>query len=366
MKRALVVCAVLAVLGFSAFGIGTFSGKWETSLVLLPDPELSSTTLTLNYTDLGFTVTSVSAFDNTGFKTQDFTITGALGPLSITGGMSFDAKGIAYKSASLKASLDFAGISGYLEVKHWAYGYLDSWPCTQTQSYMLYTLYASVAPISVTANFDDCCTGIAFKELTVDLKGLSLCCGVTYDVTFKFLKTGFDSLVFTLKNFAAICCGISFDASITFKTDQKIVSITPKFEGFGDACFKVFADIPDDYEYLPALEIYGWAITCTLGDCNYLEWVHAINDTYLTEAGYTFVGDSNEYFKLGFCGPGCCGGQWKADLAVYFQSDVEDVGLFGIVALGFNIEIPIMSNLTVTANFSTPDPELTIGWVFTF
>jgi len=35
MKRALAVCTVLAVLGFSAFGIGTFSGNWSATVKLL-------------------------------------------------------------------------------------------------------------------------------------------------------------------------------------------------------------------------------------------------------------------------------------------------------------------------------------------
>ncbi len=366
MKRALAIAVALCTIGVGAFGLGTFSGKWEGGITLLPTPTLTKNTLTINYTDFGLTFTGVLSLLGDTADTFTASVKGMFGPFSVSGKMNFDFDDPAYLGGELSTGFDFGGVGLSLLVNHYMAQQLP--PCGDFPAgpNLKYTFTGTLAPFTVKAIFWDCCTGTFFYNLNVGLKGVGLCCGVTFDVVFDFLKTGFNYLQFSLKDFAAICCGISFDATIKFTIDQKIVTITPKFAGIGDACFTVFADIPTDAEYLPALEIYGWAIRCTLADCNYLEWVHAVDVTYLTAAGYTFVGDSNEYFKLGFCGAGCCGGQWKADLAVYFQSDTPGAGLFGIVALGFNLQLPIMSNLTVTVGFSNPPTTLTLGWTFTF
>jgi len=69
---------------------------------------------------------------------------------------------------------------------------------------------------------------------------------------------------------------------------------------------------------------------------------------------------------LGFCGPGCCGGNYSVDIAVYFTSDEA---LFGISRVGADMTIPVMSNLTVNSSFAVNtggDTTLDVGWTFKF
>ena len=391
MKRALALCTVLAVLGFSAFGIGTFSGSWDTNLKIIPGPSLDYTKLTLKYTDFGMTLTSVSTFTAAGFTGQSFALSGAFGPFEISGAMDFlpsgtqtinwecdtqtgseTVTGPVYKSASLQLKFEFGGMSLTSKVQHWAYPFyvtqcVCGFPAQRVSSYMLYTNTIVLDPFQVVLRLDDCCTGIAFKDLTVTLKGLGLCCGISLDAEFNFTKAGFGYLKFSGIEIP-LCCGVSLTADVKFTTTGKAVTTGLKFAGFGDACFTVYGDaqaktLDGKVVGWAGIDIYGWKIKCQLGDCNYIEFLTALNVTAVEKiVGDVFQGDEFEYMKLGFCGPGCCGGQYTVDLSVYFQPSGS---LFGITRIGANMSIPVMSNLTFKVAF-TSSPTLDVGWVFTF
>jgi hypothetical protein len=233
---------------------------------------------------------------------------------------------------------------------------------------MTYTLSAAFDPFSAEIMFLDCCEGIEFYSASFGAEGLSLCCGVTYDAELVFTKEeGFTSLDITIKDVFPICCGISFDIGVTYTVDGKTISITPKFAGFGEACFELYADLEYDGGtdadlYLNAIRIDGWAITCTLGECNYVKFVSFLSPDNADLYGYpegTF-----EFIELGFCGPGCCGGEYVVEIAVHFT---QATALFGIDHIEAYLEIPLMANFLLTVDFSSGPPVgLDIGWVFTF
>ncbi|RLB22192.1 MAG: hypothetical protein DRG71_07375, partial [Deltaproteobacteria bacterium] len=117
--------------------------------------------------------------------------------------------------------------------------------------------------------------------------------------------------------------------------------------------------------YLNGLRVDGWKIRCDLAECNYIEIVSFLSPDKAPDYGYkgVFEEDEFEYAKFGFCGPGCCGGNYKVDVAIYFDNGG---GLFGVSRLGANLEIPVMSNFTARASFSTMEPVLGFGWTFKF
>jgi len=390
MKRALAVFSVLAVLGFSGFAIGTFSGSWDTNIHVLVSGGtlgLDYTKLTLNYTDLGFTITSVSTFTSGGFTDQSFSLSGNFGPFEVSGAMYFlptgtatinwtcgtqtgsaPVTGPAYKSANLQAKLSFGVISITSKVEHWAWPFLlaqscCSYPSQTPSSYMLYTNTIVLDPFKLVLRFDDCCTGIAFKDLTLDVTGIGLCCGISLDAEFNFTKAGFGYLSFSGIEIP-LCCGVSLTADITFTTTGKTVTTGLEWGGFGDTCFTVYGDVVQTQNRIwEGIAIYGWKIKCSLGDCSYVEFLTALDVTAVEAiVGDIFTGNEFEYMKLGFCGAGCCGGKYTVDLSVYFQ---KSGSLFGITRIGANMSIPVMSNLTVKVAF-TSTPTLNVGWVFTF
>ncbi|MGQ9700266.1 MAG: hypothetical protein ACUVQS_04325, partial [Candidatus Bipolaricaulaceae bacterium] len=90
MKRALVACTVLAALAFSALGMGTFSGKWEAGLKLLPTVSLTKNVLTINYTDFGWTFSGILSLLGGTSDTFTAKVKGAFGPFTVSGQMDFD------------------------------------------------------------------------------------------------------------------------------------------------------------------------------------------------------------------------------------------------------------------------------------
>jgi hypothetical protein len=382
MKRALTVFSVLAVLGFSGFAMGTFSGKWDTNLHVLPGLSLDYTKLILNYTDFGWTFTSISKFDNTGYVYQKFGASGAFGPFTVKSNMWFDPTVPAYEASDLSTTMDFAGLSLGLTARHWVNSYWnpdnawypDTNPCPQTG--LQYILTAKVDPISIKLRFADCCTGTAFQDLLVDVTGIGLCCGISLNSELYFTKAGFNYVQFSGINIP-LCCGVSLDIAVEFGVDYKAIYVTPKFAGLGEGCFTVYAvpEISGTDEYGKAtgtiswlgIDVEAWAIECKLGDCNYIKFVTALDPGWYNnnvEAVFDLDNYPNEfeYAELGFCGAGCCGGKYTVDLSVYFQPSGS---LFGITRLGANMSIPVMSNFTVKVAFDST-PTLDVGWVFTF
>jgi len=242
-------------------------------------------------------------------------------------------------------------------------------------SYMAYTLTVDADPVSAEIVFDDVCTGIQFKEATLTLSGISLCCGVTYDAELAFNKCeGFDYLKFSINDVFPICCGISFDIAVKFTTDAKTVTLTPKLADIGEACLEVYADIESSGGensdlYLNGIRIDGWKIRCELAECNYIEFVSFLSPDRAEDYGYedVFEGAEFEYIKLGFCGPGCCGGEYSSELGVFFDGS----GLLGSSRITADLSIPAMSNFTIEMAFQASTSaaasfELDVGWTFTF
>jgi hypothetical protein len=371
----------LAVLGFSAFGIGTFSGKWDATILLIGTgaPKITANTLTLNYTDFGWTFTGVLSLTGATGTPGDifnFSAKGAFGPLSITGNEWFDYTNVAWMGGDFASSLDFAGVSVGLNVRHWDKdyaGYLfgssgpwygDKDPCQTYEYGMMYILTASVAPIDLTVRFVDCCTGIVFYDAVIDLSDIGLCCGISLDAELAFSKIGGFEYLDISGIEIPLCCGVSLTAGVEFTTSGKALSTGLKFAGFGDACFTVYADAIGDKTTNPTqwlgIAIHGYKIKCTIADCNYVEFGTALDDTGRTKLGLT--APEFEYMKLNFCGAGCCGGQYNVAISIYF---VESGKLFGINRLGATMSIPVMSNFTAKVTFDTT-PSLKIGWTFTF
>jgi len=177
MKRALAILAACSLFGFAGFA--QFSGTWEGEILLVGTdaPSLTSSTLTLDYTFNGWTLTSVSGFESDEFSSQKFEASGAFGPIEIEGSMAFnpaatdtiewecdtqtgsvEATGPVYKCASLAASVEFGGVTFSGKVEHWGWPYLLEEACcgypTQTpSSYMRYTFTTKAAPVEAEVRF---------------------------------------------------------------------------------------------------------------------------------------------------------------------------------------------------------------------
>ncbi len=401
---ALVCVAVLAVPA-----LAQMSGSWEASLLILPSPPgvtLETCVLTLAYgVAEGWQISSTSTFGTLGLTAQAFGIVGAFGPLSMTGGIEFNPQDTstvtvtypvgcsstedvtlaapAYKSAWFLTKLNLFGVEVGVKLNHWAYPYTQDptdpksvegyrWPCCppQTQTYTLLSLIVSSTPTTLVARFSDCCTGLSFQDVTLTLSGASLCCGITHDIEVYFTKLGFVHLKFTID--LPLCCGIFLESSITYTVDSKSLSIKPKWLGGGEVCFELYGDVlwDDVMMAIEGLAIYGYKLRCDFSPCSFVEFLTAF-DVDKVEAivgdDDLFRGDEFEYVKLGFCGPGCCGGMYTASIALYFQPSGS---LLGFSRFGARFGAPLLANFTLYLSFgisAVGDPTtLSVGWVFRF
>ena len=420
MKRALALCTVLAVLGFSAFGIGTFSGSWSFGLSLTGSTiSISKNVLTIKYNDLGMTFTGKLDLPNDTFS---FGVSGNLGGLfDLSGTMYFDITDAAYKSANFTTSLTFAGLTFALTIDHWNAAYLPTnWPdyCDQTPSVgmMLFTLDVEVAPFAIELIFADCCTGIEFNSILVTLEGLDLCCGIQYDVEWKFTKAGFDHITFTADKLFDLCCGIYFGLKVEFGADYKQVTPLITFDWGAPDCITLGVTLGKTGTTIDKLTIDYLGITCQLSDCSKIlfgtsftatvieDYEIEIDDTVIIvdilkpnapsawglgygsfvvveteEEIYAYWYEEYETIQLSLCGAGCCGGQWTGSLKAYFgnlylydwEEDewVKVPTLFGLSRFAGSVSVPfgpIALDLGMSYNLFTGVNTITIGWTFTF
>lgn len=392
MKRVLFGLVALAMVALP--GLGQLSGEWSTTISLLPAPALKSTSLTLAYTFNSWTVTSSSDFTGMGgWVWQEFSTLGAFGPLELDGTLLFGPVIPAFLYAQIITKVTLAGldIGLYTAMLGEAVGgtYFPPGP-TGGAAVKVTVPLGDVAKLTASTGFgasvpEDGFTihhvsgltktyatspypgGLAFTYALLAVEGLPLCCGITFDLEFSFLKSGFDYIEFLVKDAFAICCGISFDLGVKFTTTAKTLRVTPKFAGFGEACFEVYGNVVGSGMYLwEGIRVDGFKIQCTLAECNYVEFLTALDPEAIEEIldEDIFEGDEFEYVKLGFCGAGCCGGQYTVDIAIYFQPSGS---LFGISRLGADMTIPIMANFTGEVGFDVgTDVALDVGWTFTF
>ncbi|MBC7084647.1 MAG: hypothetical protein H5T95_14395, partial [Firmicutes bacterium] len=382
--------------------------SWEMSLVLLPSTSLEEATLTLTYGAYGWSVSSVSTFNNNGYAKQEFRLRGSLGFFGVAAAMAFNPSNpgpvnVVFRSGCdpqtasfvlsppeymwgwIKPEFSLAGITFSALVEHWLYPYIPGdaeeanldcdtglndeicWPCCESSSYMRYTLTAAADPIAFIGRFEDCCRGIMFRDFSITLTGVSFCCGVAYDAELYFTKAGFQHIEFVGKNLLGLCCGFSIDVSLKFTVDGKQVGVTPKWHGLGEACVEVFGDVIFVDNVFTGVEIYGYRFSCTLAECNTIEFLTALDPEKVEQIiGDVFEEDEYEIIKFGICGLGCCGGMYHVTVNIHFA---ESGSLFGISRAKVRTEIPLLANLVFVGFFSLPvagAPSLSVGMVFSF
>lgn len=457
MKRALVV--LLAFVGFSAFGIGTFSGKWDFQMCMPGGVSKNTLSVTYNEPSLGMSFTSDIDLVKNTFA---FGIKGNLGGIiDLTGKLNFSFFAPDYDSATFTAKMTFAGIEVSATIDHYS---ADDLPTTWSQycatkptvGLMLFKLNAKIAPLALDLIFADCCPGIAFNSIKVTLTGLELCCGIKYGVEWSFLKSGFDYAKFTLDPLFELCCGINFGLEVKFGTTYK--AVTPKFtyKFPGADCLDVGVTLGTVGTRIDDLKIDFVGIKCSLGDCNSFLAGTSFTfkpDTVDADVGrpiripgawdYVGVADTNgdgvidtavfeltagmaqgtgwglrdwhyqaiyavidpedpetwvlegykkfyeyETIQLSLCGPGCCGGQYKANIKAYFGEelfyDAEEAyvgrmpSLFGLSRIAADVSVPVMTNFALNLSVEyillaplfdelyTPYYKVCFGWTFSF
>lgn len=379
---------------FSGLVFGqALSGSWSAKISLLPPPvSLASTEFSLQGKLFDWTFGGKAEFFGTdGWVWQTFTAQGALGPLDSEWILLFGPLAPAFLYTLGETNITISGldltfysvllgpnvppyvftggpsggmvVEGKTKIDDLTLNLVVGFGARKQDFAIVYSgdgTYTKTFPI------DPFPGGFEFTYLELSAEGIPFCCGISFDLGFSFTKElGFDSLTATLKSIP-LCCGISFDVEVAFETEAKTVNIKPKWEGI-TGCLTVYGDVKASGAAIQGLELYGWKIRCDLGDCIYAEFLTALNVTKVEEIiGDVFQNNEFEYVKLGFCGAGCCGGQWTLGINLFFKPSGT---LFGLSRVLLDASFPIMANLTVELGLSAQVGDqagLTAGWTFTF
>ena len=363
MKRAFFVVLVLILLVGVIVSAQSLTLKWKTNLHILPTLAMDYTSFEVVYSFAEWKITTDFKYRDMEFIDLSFQVQGKLGPVDIDAGMVFDPLEDGYESAHFSAKLtSLPQLDLSFRVQHYA-----DWTCdSQTSSYMLYTLASRlrigpVASISAKLRFDEFCTGITFKDVSISIDDGGFLCGTLYDAELSFTKTGFGYFDFSVDNVFTAYSWLSFDFAVQFGLDYKEVSIESDVASL-DFCgaFSLYLDVPIDPDTgMVSLAVYGLKMSLTLSECNKVEIVTALVPGKVPGS---FKEDEIQYIKCAFCAPGCCGPQMKGGFQVFFKEEGIPLGISRVVA---KAEIPITSSFTVDFLFESPG-TLDVGWTLTF
>ena len=113
MKKALVLSlAAVLGLGFASFA-QTLSGSWDTTIGITPTPVALSidSELVVTYAVSGWSFTSTTVIDETGWLDQTFDVSGALGAFSLGSTLDFSTNPVGFTSWEVTGGLSLAGVS---------------------------------------------------------------------------------------------------------------------------------------------------------------------------------------------------------------------------------------------------------------
>ncbi len=273
-------------------------------------------------------------------------------------------------------------IYGYIKTYHGIYEIeshdpedLSIGPCCGTPNalgpLMIYRAKAVMQPLTLTLDLADCCTGIHFKKLELELEGMSLCCGVLYDLDLAFSKChGFEYLKLTLDDLFDLCCNVSVGAEVEFGVDYKKVSIVPSWQNI-EGCVSIWGDVDLSGNSFTGWELYGFGFTCAFGDVEVTE-VTALNPEKIEDlTDYSFYEDEGEfeYLSLEYGFSSCCGGEGSFQTQFWFGNKTM---LFGLQRVRFDLEVPVSENISFIAKTqlklweTSPIQWFDIGWTIEF
>lgn len=355
------VLAVAAIVYIWLVGGAQISGKWDYRISLLPSVGDGSSRFA--FTCPLFESWMFAAdilFNSTLTNSLKLELKGGWESIYLASSAQFDLLESVYKTARLSASWEWQGVSLSLEVTHWGPGYAPSLTCLQTDSaYLRYRLSIWGDWWKARVRFEDCCTGIEWLDANLILTNMPLCDDFLWNGQLMLSKAnGFERLEASIEDLK-LCPGcFSLDAKITFTSNEKSLSLSPKLDFLEEACFTLYGQVDQGGrgELVEGLVIKGFRITCSLDGCHGLE----IKTTF-SPGNLGFSEDEFEYIKLTGCLPTCCG-----------EGTFEATGYFGVSQLPFGltrmrgeVEFPLSSEAELGSAMTlatTGDPELELWW----
>jgi len=345
MKKALVLSlAAVLGLGFASFA-QTLSGSWDTTIGVQPGPPVVLTIdseLIVTYAVSGWTFSSDTVLDETGWVSQHFDVAGALGAFTIGSVLTFNPTAPSFTSWKVMGGLSIAGVT------------FDGTFTLLPGDLSLKIVGAGTAgnvDVAITLLLGQTAGGcdFNFNGVTIEVDFPFCCADVISKIN--FTCAGFQYVTFEVKDIALP--GITWatlDAKLTFDllTGKQLV-ITPNFDFGGTACFDIYLTDPEGGMLFGDIAVIGLGIQCEIGGVSFtgLSWLDegtAPADKPGILKGTTYW----EAYQIATTDDGCCG-PFNFDVTVFFNHGAL---LFDVAELDANMSIQISTQFTFTSGIN--------------
>jgi hypothetical protein len=354
MKKALVLSlAVVLGLGVASFA-QTLSGSWDTTITIVPSPVSLAidTELIVTYAVSGWTFTSDTVIDNTGWTGQTFEVGGALGAFTLGSTLEFDPTVPSFTSWEVTGGLSLAGVT-----------FDGTFTLEPGVTYLEIVAggTAGSVDVGVEVTFGDglgCNFNFAGVVINVDFP---FCCAdIMSEIA--FTCEGFDYVTFAVEGIALPgMTWATLDALLTFTVDEKTLVITPAFDFGATACFDIYLSTPT--ALFGAVTVDGIGLECEIGGVSFTGisyWGIGTKPGILLGTPYW------EAYQIATTDDGCCG-PFNFDITVYFLKN--GTLLFDVAALEANMSIQISTQFTFSTGIEldleavNPFTAWTIGFL---
>jgi hypothetical protein len=334
--RKVLVLGLATVLGLGlASWAQALNGSWDTYIIVDPvGPTVSiESTLEVTYTVSGWSFTSATVIDNTGWTEQYFVVSGSLGAFSIGSELVFDPVLVLFDSWEVTGGLSLAGVTfdATFTLEPGVTGLIIE--ATGTAGTV------DVGVVLTLGSGEGCDFDFSSVVVTVDFP---FCCALVESaIAFNCLE-GFDYVEFTVQDIALPgITWVTLEAVLTFTVDEKTLVITPAFDFGATACFDVYLSTPA--AIFGTVTVDGLGIECEIGGVLFegISWLNeqtADKDKPGLLQGTPYW----EAYRISTTDDGCCG-PFEFEITVYFDHGAE---LFDVAELDAAFDIQISTQFT--------------------
>jgi hypothetical protein len=339
MMRGSLAVGLMLVVGLAvASSAQILNGSWNTTVAITPSPAALTidSSFIVSYQVSGWSFTSDTVIDETGWTDQRFDVSGILGTVTLGSSLDFaPTPSASFTRWTTAASVTLGGTLFYgvftltpgnalLAIS--ASGSLGDVTIGSSLT------FGNLAPVGV-CDFN-------WQGVTVTL-GFPFCCAdVKSAITFDC--TGFDKATLKVEDIAIPALAwVTIDALLTFEVQTKSLVLTPTFDFGIEPCFSVYLGMGSGQGLvLSDITIDGIGLSCTLDGVAFTGqsyWGSGTKPSLLSGTPYW------EAYQVATTNEGCCG-PFDFDVTVYFAQG--GLQLFDVSKIVANMSIQIATQFT--------------------
>jgi hypothetical protein len=358
MRRVLAL-GLIILFGFAGIGLGQqVSGSWDIDIEIDPHQTNFSNALgvysiiKVNYSICDWTFGSATVLDENGWVDQDFTVTGFLGPFTLTAAVDFNPDAT-FGSLLATTSVPFAGV---------VLGSQFRLQGEDTFLTLTATGNAGDLSINVSASFgdDDGACDFPFDKVTFNV-GFPFCCA-SISSSLTIACDGFDQMSFSASGIAIPQLPwLTLAAQLVYKLDSKELTLSPTFNFAAVTCISVYVrvDTPEELTF-GSVFIDGLKLTCDLGPVTFT------GITFFVDTGKPSPLTGTDYWEVYTIktNQDACCGPFSFEASIFFLEN--GLRLFDISLIEAGFELAISSQFTFGMELAFDVEAATIVWTLEF